>query len=556
VPDRVVGDASRLRQVIVNLVGNAIKFTEKGEVLVQVEKERAAADDVVLRFLVADTGIGIPREKQALVFRAFEQADTSTTREYGGTGLGLSISAQLVELMGGRITVESEPGRGSRFRFSVRVPLPARGRRSTRRFPKLRGLRVLVVDDNATNRRILEEVFRQWRMRPKVASGGREALAEMRRAVKTRRPYALVLLDAQMPGMDGFSLAEEIRKSPRLARATIMMLTSGPRTDDRERCREAGISAYLTKPIKQSDLMDAIMAVLDPHAAARLQTSAEEAPPQDTRGLRVLVAEDNAVNQQVAVGMLERAGHTAMVAGNGREALALLEHEPFDLILMDVQMPELDGLETAAAIRAREQTTGGHVPIVAVTAHALKGDAERCLAAGMDDYLAKPLHPRELRTAIQRVMEGRPRPGKAEEASAGPPQAGPIDAELLLERVGGDRRALASLVRTFRSDAPRKLAEIRRAVSAPDARALQAAAHALKGAVSNFAAAAASETAFRLQRMGEAGETSDAPAVLAQLEREIGKVSAALDELVRKPKPRRERPRPREKARRSVSRGT
>jgi two-component system, sensor histidine kinase and response regulator len=555
VPDRVVGDASRLRQVIVNLVGNAIKFTEKGEVLVQVEKEKAAADHVVLRFLVADTGIGIPREKQALVFGAFEQADTSTTREYGGTGLGLSISAQLVELMGGRITVDSEPGRGSRFRFSVRFPLPARGRRTTRRFPKLRGLRVLVVDDNATNRRILEEVFRQWRMRPKVASGGREALAEMRRAVKARRPYALVLLDAQMPGMDGFSLAEEIRKSPRLARATIMMLTSGPRTDDRERCREAGISAYLTKPIKQSDLMDAIMAVLDPRAAAP-PTSEDDAASAETPGLRVLVAEDNAVNQQVAVGMLERAGHTTVVAGNGREALALLEHEAFDLVLMDVQMPELDGLETAAAIRAREQTTGAHIPIVAVTAHALKGDAERCLTAGMDDYLAKPLHPRELRAAIERVTKSPARPAKAEEAAPRPPGAGPIDPALLLERVGGDRRALASLVRTFTSDAPRKLAEIHRAVSAGDARALQAAAHALKGAVSNFAAAAAAEAAFRLQRMGETGETGGAAAVVAELEREMAKVRAALEALVGAAKRRPEDRHPRGKARRSVSRGT
>jgi PAS domain S-box-containing protein len=560
VPDRLLGDPSRLRQVIVNLVGNAIKFTEKGEVLVQVEKEQAAGDHVVLRFLVADTGIGIPREKQARVFEAFEQADRSTTRTYGGTGLGLSISAQIVELMGARITVESEPGRGSRFRFAVRFPLP-RGRRraGARRFPKLRGLRVLVVDDNATNRRILEEVFRQWRMRPKAASGGREALAEMRRAARARRPYALVLLDAQMPGMDGFALAEEIRKTPRLARATVMMLTSGPRADDRERCVAAGISAYLTKPIKQSDLMDTIMAVLDPRAsAARPAAAGEGAPPRgDGRGLRVLVAEDNAVNQQVAVGMLERAGHTAVVAGNGREALARLEHEPFDLVLMDVQMPELDGLETTTAIRQRERATGAHVPIVAVTAHALKGDAERCLAAGMDDYLAKPLQPRELRAAIQRVTSGRSRRGGEDKAAeSAPPAAGPLDPALLLERVGGDRRALASLVRTFRGDAPRKIAEIRRAVDAGDARGLQAAAHALKGAVSNFAARGAAAAAFRLQRMGEAGEMGEAPRVLAELECELGEVSRALDGLVAPRSAPRARPPRRGPKGRSLSRGT
>jgi two-component system, sensor histidine kinase and response regulator len=557
VPDRLVGDAHRLRQVIVNLVGNAIKFTEKGEVVVQVENEVAEAEHVVLRFVVSDTGIGIPREKQARIFQVFEQADGSTTREYGGTGLGLSISAQLVELMGGRITVDSEPGRGSRFQFSVRFPLPpARGRGRERTPPKLRGLRVLVVDDNATNRRILEEVFRQWRMRPKVANGAREALAEMRKAARGGRPYALVLLDAQMPGMDGFALAEEIRKSPRLARATIMMLTSGPRATDRERSREAGISAYLTKPIKQSDLMDTIMAVLNPRPAARPRSAEEGRPGREVTGLRVLVAEDNAVNQQVAVGMLERAGHSAVVASNGREALARLEQEPFDLVLMDVQMPELDGLETTAAIRARERATGAHLPIVAVTAHALKGDAERCLAAGMDAYVAKPLQPRELRAAIHRVTGGPPSTKGREASPVARPDRGPFDSALLLERVGGDLRALGSLVRTFRSDAPKKLAGIRRAVFASDARALQAAAHALKGAVSNFAAPAATEAAARLQRMGEGGEMSDAPSALAELERELAAVSTALDGLVRGGPRKRPRPGKGGKAKPPLSRGT
>jgi CheY-like chemotaxis protein/HPt (histidine-containing phosphotransfer) domain-containing protein len=361
--------------------------------------------------------------------------------------------------------------------------------------------------------------------------------------------------------MDGFTLAEEIQKSPRLARATVMMLTSGPRASDRERCQETGISAYLTKPIKQSDLMDTIMAVLHPRRDARPRAEDETATPAGGGGLRVLVAEDNAVNQQVAVGMLERAGHTAVVAGNGREALAHLERETFDLVLMDVQMPELDGLETTTAIRERERATGAHIPIVAVTAHALRGDAERCLAAGMDDYLAKPLQPRELRAAIQRVTSRRV-PSESEQKPAPAPAAPapdarrPVDSALLLERVGGDRRALASLVRTFRADAPKKLAEIRRAVDARDARALQASAHALKGAVSNFAAAAAADAAFRLQRMGEAGETGEAPAVLSDLERELADVTSALDALV-SAAPRNGQARQRGgKKRRRVSRGT
>ena len=310
--------------------------------------------------------------------------------------------------MGGRITVESEPGRGSRFRFSARFAVatgPSRAAAS--RLPaRLRGLRVLVVDDNATNRHILEEVLTQWRMRPTAVAGARAALEEMEAADREGRPYPLMLLDANMPVMDGFDLAAKVQQSPRLAGASIMMLSSGARPGDRARCFELGISAYLTKPVKQSDLMDTIMGVLVSRSEERKARPRKEAArlPPGGRRLRVLVAEDNAVNQQVAAGMLERAGHEAVVAANGREALALLEKEAFDLVLMDVQMPELDGLETTAAIRERERVRGGHLPIVAVTAHAMKGDAERCLAAGMDGYVAKPLQPRELEAAIARVI--------------------------------------------------------------------------------------------------------------------------------------------------------
>ncbi len=538
VPDRLVGDAARLRQVLVNLVGNAIKFTDQGEVVVQVEKEAEEAGAVVLGFLVADTGIGIPRDKQELIFEAFAQADGSTTREYGGTGLGLSISAQLVELMGGRISVESEPGRGSRFRFSARfAAATGPSRAAASRLPsRLRGLRVLVVDDNATNRRILEEVLTQWRMRPRALAGARAALEEMEAAEREGRPYPLVLLDANMPVMDGFDLAAKVQQSPRLAGASIMMLSSGSRPGDRARCFELGISAYLTKPVKQSDLMDTITGVLASRSEgqkARPRKEATRLPPGGRR-LRVLVAEDNAVNQQVAAGMLERAGHEAVVAGNGREALALLEQEAFDLVLMDVQMPELDGLETTAAIRERERVTGGHLPIVAVTAHAMKGDAERCLAAGMDGYVAKPLQPRELEAAIASVVA----PGASEEpaptarASAPPPLPGVVDFPRLLERVGGDRKALAQLVRIFRADSPKQVAQIRKAIRGIDAPALRAAAHAVKGAVSNFAAPAATEAAVRLQRMGDTGHLAGAEDALDRLEREIDKVIEALAEAV------------------------
>jgi len=542
VPQRLIGDPRRLRQVILNLVGNAVKFTERGEVLLEVEAAESEGDELRLRFVVSDTGIGIARDKQARVFEAFEQADGSTTREYGGTGLGLSISAELVAKMGGEISVESEPGRGSRFRFSARFgrAAPSHGRVPAPP-PPLRGLRVLVVDDNATNRRILEEVLSQWRMKPRCVAGGAPALAELERAAQRGRPYPLVLLDAQMPGQDGFTLAERIRRRPRLAGAAIMMLSSGGRPGDRERCLALGITSFLTKPVKQSDLMDAIATVV-------LGESAGEPAPRATdkrrtprgRRLRVLLAEDNPVNQRVASGMLERLGHQPALAANGREALALLERERFDLVLMDVQMPELDGLETTAAIRERERDTGAHVPIVALTAHAMKGDAEKCLAAGMDGYLAKPLQPKALETAIAAALTGTRGPTAAPtDGPAAAETASPLDRARLLERVGGDRRALAQIVRIFREDAPRQLARLRQAIRAGDAPSLRSAAHALKGAVSNFAAASATAAAFQLQQLGESGALGAAGEGLERLERELEALDAALDGLVRGPESRR-----------------
>ena len=359
--------------------------------------------------------------------------------------------------------MESEPGRGSRFRFTARFGRPAARTDDTgaRVLARLKNLRVLVVDDNATNRRILEEVLTQWRMRPTTVGGGRAAVLELQRAARRGRPYPLVLLDANMPEMDGFTLAEQIKKHPRLAGASIMMLTSGARLGDRARCLELGVSSYLTKPIKQSDLLDTIMDVLVAGTGrTRVPQGARAAArPTSGRPLRVLVAEDNVVNQEVAVGLLARAGHQAVVASNGREALALLEQEPFDLILMDVQMPELDGLETTAAIREQEASTGRHIPIVAVTAHAMKGDAERCLAAGMDAYVAKPLQARELDPVIGRLTDGATR-----EASG----RGTVDEALLLERVGGDRQALRRLVTLFLADAPKLMTRIHQALERSD----------------------------------------------------------------------------------------
>ena len=513
VPPLVVGDAARLRQVIVNLVGNAIKFTRRGEVLVEVEPLAEPSDRETLRFVVADTGIGIPPDQQQRIFEAFEQVDRSTTREFGGTGLGLAIAARLVAAMGGRLQVESEPGRGSRFHFDVRfgtAPVPKE--RAEPRGPRLSGLRVLVVDDNATNRRVLEETLAHWRMRPTLASGAHEALTLLEQAAARKQAFPIVLLDANMPELDGFGLAERIRRRRALAATRLLMLTSGPRPGDERRAMALGVSSYLIKPVKQSDLLDRMLEALEDRPTGALARAIER--PKGRR-LRVLVAEDNPVNQKVAAGLLERAGHRTVIVENGRQALEALEGGSFDLVLMDVQMPELDGLEATAAIRERERGTGRRIPIVAVTAHAMKGDAERCLAAGMDAYLAKPLQPPELVATIARLTPG-----------------ATLDEARLLERVGGDRRALAGLARIFLADAPRRLAEIRRAVASADAKALRAAAHALKGAAANFSAAGVTDAALELQQIGDSGEMSEAAAALDRLEGELATLRRALTALV------------------------
>jgi signal transduction histidine kinase/DNA-binding response OmpR family regulator len=402
VPEVVRGDSSRLRQIVTNLVGNAIKFTNEGEVAMKVEAKSQGGDNCTLQFTVSDTGIGIPLEKQALIFDPFSQADTSTTRKYGGTGLGLTISARLVELMGGKMRLESELGRGTHFFFSVpmktsEMPIAV----GTISPPEiLRGVKVLVVDDNRTNRRILDGMLKRWEMKPVLVEGGEEALAELSTAREAGEPYGLVLTDMHMPKMDGFSLIERIRQRPELSTATIMMLTSAGHRGDADRCRELGVAAYLLKPIRQSELRESIAQVL----GAREQTGAiplvTRYSLQDAREpmtvLRILVAEDNAVNQRLVIRMLEKRGHRVVLAVDGRQTIEALNKESFDLVLMDVQMPEMDGLEATAIIREKEKSSGKHQPIIALTAHAMAGDRDRCLAAGMDGYLTKPIRPQEL----------------------------------------------------------------------------------------------------------------------------------------------------------------
>jgi signal transduction histidine kinase/DNA-binding response OmpR family regulator len=583
VSDALVGDPGRLRQILVNLAGNAIKFTDRGEVVVEVviadgagtaeagggaaeqtadgrrqtadgnaqtaahpsvvrrpssavPAPQSAIDPVTLHFSVRDTGIGIPKEKQGAIFEAFSQGDASTTRRFGGTGLGLTISARLVEMMGGRIWVESEPGQGSTFHFTARFEQQPRGAvaRPPLELEHLEGLRALVVDDNETNRRILEELLASWRLRPATAASGAAALAALEQARAAGEPFSLVLLDGMMPEMDGFTLAERIQARPELAGAARIMLSSATQAGDAARCRALGIAGHLTKPVKQSDLLDAIMDALSRDEGGRMRdesgpTSVRTHPSSliphpSMRPLRVLLAEDNMVNQKLAVRLLEKLGHRVTVAGTGRAALDLLDREPFDLALMDVQMPEMGGFEATAELRERERATGAHLPVIAMTAHAMKGDRERCLAAGMDGYVSKPIRTSDLVAAIEAVL---PETAGGPEAAADGAE-GVVDREELLQRVLGDRDLLRELIGLFLEACPGQLAAIRAAVSAGDAGALERAAHAFKGSVGHFAARDAFELALRLELMGQKGELEGAPETCSALEVAVERLRPAL----------------------------
>jgi two-component system, sensor histidine kinase and response regulator len=405
VPLELVGDAARLRQILLNLTGNAIKFAEKGEVVIDVRLEERTGDEVKLHVEVRDTGIGIAAEKQSRLFQPFEQADTSTTRQYGGTGLGLAISKRLVQLMDGAMGVQSEPGIGSTFFFTVRLGLaPALVHSPALLTMDLHSMRVLIIDDNATNRRILEEITRRWEMEPVTAASGQEGLEELTAAWASGRPFHLVLLDEQMPAMDGLEVIHRIRADSRLRGATIMMLTSSDQTTSLARCRQMGVDTYLIKPIKPSELLAKIR-----HALGGLKTQATPARTHVAKTLpegarSILVAEDNLVNQKLAVAMLEKIGYRVILAANGDEAFAKWQQGGFDLVLMDVQMPIVDGFEATRRIRVAEKGTGAHMPIIAMTAHAMSGDRERCLDAGMDDYISKPVTRIALEQAIARYM--------------------------------------------------------------------------------------------------------------------------------------------------------
>ncbi len=571
VPDALVGDPTRLRQVLINLVGNAIKFTDKGEVVVRVELASDEAEGatrwpgdkvskdgggpvtlspgqlVALSFTVRDTGIGISPEKQALIFRPFEQADGSTTRKYGGSGLGLTISTKLVEMMGGKTWVESEAGKGSTFHFTTSfgmaesAPTP----RIEGEVARLRGLAVLVVDDNATNRRVLKESLTRWGMRPTLAENGPAALVALARAANAGEPFPLLLSDVHMPEMDGFALLERVKNSPGGAASTVLMLSSSGPSADAARCRELGVAAHLTKPIKQSDLLEAILQALRLGFERPRLGPTGSSQAEGGRALRILLVEDNLINQRLAAIVLERAGHEVVVAGNGKEALAVLasgEGWPaFDLVLMDVQMPEMDGYEATASIREKERASGGHLPILAMTAYAMKGDRERCLEAGMDGYLAKPVHEPDLWRAIGELVPGAATSAPARPAVAvpSPKEAGgpaALDRAGLMARVGGKASLLIEIGRLLLDDVgPRLLHEIGAAVADKDANRLRRAAHSLKGALGNLCAAPACAVARRLEAIAVEGDLTAAPDAERALCEEMERLARELAEMMEAP---------------------
>jgi PAS domain S-box-containing protein len=518
VPFVLAGDAGRLRQIVVNLVGNAIKFTDSGEVVLNVACQSQTASQATLLVLVRDTGIGIPPDKQKRIFEEFQQADSSTTRTYGGTGLGLAISGRLVGMMGGEIWVESEPGKGSTFYFTATFGVsdvePGSGRR---RAMVVSDTPVLIVDDNATNRRILFDMLTNWGMKPALATGGREAFAHLQKAAKSNQPFRIALLDVNMPEVDGFELASWIRDDRALADTPLIMLTSAGRPGDAERRAELDISAHLMKPVKQSELFDAMVLALG------ISAPDEEPEPETTPAgprfdsLRVLLAEDNPVNQKLAVGVLQKLGCEVTVAENGRQALAKWESREFDVVLMDVQMPEVDGFEATAAIRRLERTTGRKSIIIAMTAHAMTGDRERCLAAGMDDYLAKPVRFRELSAKLAEVLHTGDQPAETANSS----QGGPIDWEGAIDSVGGDSALLNIVIETFFEESETLMQRIEASIQQDDAATLKRAAHTLKGILLSVGARRASTSALKLERMGRSSDLANSEKAYADLKRQM-----------------------------------
>ncbi len=546
VPTDLHGDPERLRQVLLNLVGNALKFTETGEVAVRVRvasRSGAASESgVVLEFAIRDTGIGIAPGKIRSIFESFVQADGSTSRRYGGTGLGLTISTGLVGLMGGTIRVESDLGKGSHFHFTAAFRVETAAEESGE-LPTvgdardLRGLSVLVVDNNDTNRRVLAELLKAWGLRPTLAASGSEALRAVKALSEENTTFPIVLVDAHMPEMDGFTLTERMRELPKYGESAFLMLTSAVDPNDARRCRELGISAYLTKPVGQAELMEALARASHRSSARQVRQGADRESGAEgrsaatlPRSLHILLAEDNLVNVTVAVLLLEQRGHRVRVAANGLEALAALETGTFDVCLMDVQMPALGGFEATAQFRALEKKREyPRLPIIAVTAHALAGDREMCLEAGMDGYLCKPLNAADLFRAVEGAAGLGPSTGGPAVASAPAVAAdrAVFDEEAFLKGLGGSHAVAVPVLQAFLHECPRMVAALHGAFAALDGPELARLAHAIRGMTLAAAADRASASAFRVETLAKGGQFGPLPQAIAALEDEMGPLCQA-----------------------------
>jgi two-component system sensor histidine kinase/response regulator len=533
VPNALVGDLARLRQIFANLVDNAIKFTAAGEVVVRVDAECQGSKDVQLFVTVRDTGIGIPLEKQRLIFEPFMQADGSTTRTYGGTGLGLAIVSQLATMMGGRVWVDSDGhGSGCRFHFTARLQRQAETTTSDNAPPSTwPGLPVLVIESQATSRDVLVDMLMRWKMQPAVATHPLDVLEVLAKAHHAGTPYGLVLLDALILDQDPLGLVDTLQQHRMSAQAPIILLTVPGRQSGHE-LQYARYAAVLTKPVMSNELSTAIAEALDGARSPSVPATLPEplSPPEASGSLHILLAEDNAINQRLAVYLLEKHGHEVVVANNGKEVLTALAHQPFDLVLMDVQMPEMDGLETTASIRAREQEQGGYVPIVAMTAHAMESDRERCLTAGMDGYLTKPVRPRELFETIARLIPHRADIG--EERPQATAASDVFDRASLLTRIDGDETLLQELIGLFLEDAPQRLDQLRDALVDNDPQQLERIAHTLKGATGNVCAHRAFEAAKRLERLAKMGDVLKTTDAFTDLEMEITRLQTVLSSFI------------------------
>ena len=529
-PDALLGDPVRLGQIVLNLVGNAIKFTERGEVMMRVQPQSSDGGEVNCYFTVSDTGIGIDQEKQIAIFAPFLQGDTSTTRIYGGTGLGLTVSERLVEMMNGKIWVESEPGKGSIFHFTVRFGLQtvAQGEQGDIDF---KGLRALVVEDHAVSRRILLDTLKQWNVEAHEAESGESVREALEKAKRAKAPFRLVLLDDTLPGVDSYELAAQIRKNPRLGVQSVVVLGSALRREEKRERLDGEVLSCLTKPVKQSELLDAVRAVsgIPTRGGVRRAPQASGRPQRVKPALHILLVEDNPVNRRLAQHVLEKEGYTVAAVDNGAAALKMLERERFDLVLMDVQMPRMDGIETTEAIRNREKTTGGYIPIDALTAHAMVGDRERCLKAGMDGYLIKPIQPATLLEAIEQLHLA-----SADRSNSSRACRIVLDRETLLDRVEGDMQLLGEITQLFLQECDPLMASAREAMKTGNAGRFAYDIHTLRGMFRNLSATAAQEAAGKLEELDLAKNLEKVQAAYALLEKEAQALKAELGGMIEK----------------------